>query len=143
MIQQNLPPSVSTRAKTFKHTFIRCFLLSAMVSIICSNPLLAQQTTITGKVTGENNDALPGVTVLIKGTTNGTATDANGNYSLTAPEANGTLVVSFVGYVTQEQAINSRTVINVSLVPDAKALQEVVVVGYGTQRSGPGACFYG
>jgi TonB-dependent SusC/RagA subfamily outer membrane receptor len=72
--------------------------------------------------------------VLVKGTTNGTTTDVNGNFSLPAPAGgNGTLVVSFVGFLTQEVAINNRTTLNVKLAPDVKALEEVVVVGYGTK----------
>jgi len=100
----------------------------------CNSYIYAQAGNISGKVTGENGEGLPGVTVLIKGTTNGTATDASGNFSLSAPASGGTLVVSFVGYLTQELPIGNRTTINVALAPDAKALEEVVVVGYGTQR---------
>jgi len=88
--------------------------------------------TITGKVTDEKGESLPGVTILEKGTTNGTATDINGTYSLTTTNDNATLIVSYVGYQTQEIGINNRTSINVKLVPDAKTLSEVVVVGYGT-----------
>ncbi|GEO06052.1 SusC/RagA family TonB-linked outer membrane protein [Adhaeribacter aerolatus] len=76
---------------------------------------------------------MPGVTVLVKGTTNGTATDATGAYSLNVPGGTGTLVVSFVGYQTKEVAINNQSSINITLAPDAKALEEVVVVGYGSQ----------
>jgi TonB-dependent starch-binding outer membrane protein SusC len=92
----------------------------------------AQGLNLKGKITDENGGGLPGVTVLLKGTTNGTATDAEGNYALAVPNANGTLVVTFIGYTTQEVPINNRTSLNVSLKPDAKALQEVVVIGYGT-----------
>lgn len=94
----------------------------------------AQATTLTGKVTDENGDGLPGVTVLLKGTTRGTTTDAMGNFSLAVPDANGTLIFSFIGYTPQEVAINNKSTFNVSLRPDAKALEEVVVVGYGTQK---------
>lgn len=87
-----------------------------------------------GKITDDKNEVLPGVTVLIKGTNIGTTTDVNGSYSIPVPGGNNTLLVSYIGYQTQEIAINSRTEINVSLIPDAKALEEVVVVGYGTQR---------
>ncbi|KAA5546420.1 SusC/RagA family TonB-linked outer membrane protein [Adhaeribacter rhizoryzae] len=94
------------------------------------------EVTIQGKVTGEANDALPGVTVQVKGTTTGTSTGVDGSYSLTVPDGNATLVFSYVGYTTQEVAINNRTTLNVTLRPDAKALEEVVVVGYGTQKKG-------
>lgn len=88
---------------------------------------------VTGKVTDEKDQSpLPGVSVIIKGTTTGTTTDGEGNYSLTIPDDNAVLVFSFIGYVNQEIAVNTRTKIDVSLVSDVKELSEVVVVGYGT-----------
>jgi len=96
--------------------------------------VLAQGVVVTGKVSGEAGEALPGVTVLLKGTNNGTATDASGSYSLTVPNSTGTLVFSFIGYTQQEVPIDNRTTVNVTLATDAKALEEVVVIGYGTQR---------
>lgn len=93
-----------------------------------------QDVALTGKVVNENGEALPGVTVVLKGTTIGTSTDINGNFSLSVPQSGGTLVLSFIGYTTREVAIGNRTTFNISLSPDTKALQEVVVVGYGTQR---------
>jgi TonB-linked SusC/RagA family outer membrane protein len=90
--------------------------------------------TVKGQVTDENG-VLPGVNVKLKGSqATGTATDINGNYTLSIPDGTGTLVFSFVGYVTQEVAVGGRGVVNVSLVPNAKALNEVVVIGYGTQK---------
>lgn len=88
---------------------------------------------ISGKVTDEKGDALPGVTVLLKGSTVGTTTNANGEYTLATPQQSGTLIFSFIGYITREVPIGNTTVINVTLLADAKALEEVVVVGYGTQ----------
>jgi len=88
---------------------------------------------IAGRVTQANGVALPGVTVVVKGTTNGISTDANGNFSLEVPEG-ATLTFSFVGYVTQEVAVNGQTTLNITLKEDTKALDEVVVVGYGTVR---------
>ncbi|PAW94481.1 hypothetical protein CKK33_13675 [Mucilaginibacter sp. MD40] len=88
-------------------------------------------------VTGTVSDAkgpIPGVNVKLKGTTIGTTTDATGKYRLNVPDANGTLIFSFLGYTTQEIAIANRTVINVTLAEEQKSLNEVVVVGYGTQR---------
>ncbi|MGV3503228.1 MAG: SusC/RagA family TonB-linked outer membrane protein [Adhaeribacter sp.] len=94
------------------------------------------QGTITGSITSESGEPLPGVTIVEKGTSNGTATDVAGKYSLQASGSDPILVVSYIGYGTQELKVGSRTTINVSLKPDAKALEEVVVVGYGQQRRG-------
>jgi TonB-linked SusC/RagA family outer membrane protein len=91
---------------------------------------------IAGKVSDENSQPMPGVNVLIKGTTIGTSTDSQGIYKLSVPDENasGTLVFSFIGYLSEEVAINNQTIIDMSLVPDLMTLQEVVVVGYGEQR---------
>ncbi|WP_345158945.1 TonB-dependent receptor [Pontibacter saemangeumensis] len=89
---------------------------------------------ITGKVVSSSGDALPGVTVLLKGTTRGTATGADGTFSIEVPEQAGTLVFSFVGSTSVERAFTGPTTMNVTLEDDTKALQEVVVVGYGTQK---------
>ncbi|QJD78934.1 SusC/RagA family TonB-linked outer membrane protein [Spirosoma rhododendri] len=95
---------------------------------------VAQDGTISGRVTSsDDGSGLPGVTVQVRGANRGTTTDANGNYRLTATSAN-TLVFSFIGYVTQEAAVDNRSVINVSLVGDSQQLSEVVVIGYGTQQ---------
>ncbi|OGX90552.1 SusC/RagA family TonB-linked outer membrane protein [Hymenobacter coccineus] len=92
--------------------------------------------TVTGRVTQANGDGLPGVTVLVKGTAQGVSTNANGEFTLDAPEG-GTLVFSYVGFVRQEVAVSSaRNPLNVTLVADVAALNEVVVVGYGTQERG-------
>ncbi|MCC9167369.1 SusC/RagA family TonB-linked outer membrane protein [Pontibacter harenae] len=91
--------------------------------------------TVTGRVTDETGMGVPGVTVLLKGTTTAAPTDLDGNYSINVPNGTGTLVYSFLGYQTQEIPINNRTTINVNFKTDAKALDEVVVVGYGTQRA--------
>ncbi len=94
----------------------------------------AQGITVQGKVTDENGMGLPGVTVLLKGSTIAAPTSTDGSYTLNVPNGNGTLVFSFIGYSQQSVAINNRTNINVQLTTDAKALEEVVVVGYGTQK---------
>jgi TonB-linked SusC/RagA family outer membrane protein len=90
--------------------------------------------TVTGRVTDETGGGVPGVTVVLKGTTRGASTDDQGNFSLSVPDGTGTLVVSSIGFVSQEVPINNQTSIKVSLRSDTKALEEVVVVGYGTQR---------
>jgi TonB-dependent starch-binding outer membrane protein SusC len=112
------------------------YLLLFMLTFIAFEWASAQGVTIQGKVTDEKDTALPGVTVLLKGTTNGTATGADGSFALPVPSGNGTLVVSFIGYTTQEVAINNRSTVNIRLAPDAKALEEVVVVGYGEKEKG-------
>jgi TonB-linked SusC/RagA family outer membrane protein len=94
----------------------------------------AQGTTVRGRITGDAGEGLPGVTVVLKGTTVGTSADVEGNYSLDVPNLNGILVFSFIGYQSQEVPINNRSTINVSLATDKTALDEVVVVGYGEQR---------
>ena len=93
-----------------------------------------QERTISGVITsGEDGSTLPGVTVLVKGTTNGTITDIDGNYKISVPE-DATLVVSFVGFKTEEFPVGTRSSIDVTLDIDISTLEEVVVVGYGTQK---------
>lgn len=90
---------------------------------------------LTGTVTDENNAGLPGVSVVLKGTPRGTTTNAEGQFQLEVPDAGSpTLVFSFVGYVSQEVAVGNQSTIKLSLVPESKALNEVVVVGYGVQK---------
>lgn len=90
--------------------------------------------TVSGKVISDAGEALPGVSVVIKGTTTGTVTDVNGNFSLNVPNNTATLVFSFVGFQTKEVPVNNQSTLNVTLATDVQALSEVVVVGYGTQR---------
>lgn len=90
--------------------------------------------SVRGKVTDEKGEALPGVNLVVKGTQQGTTTDAEGFYVLNVADENSVLVVSFVGYVSREIKVGNRSTIDVSLVVDEKGLEEVVVVGYGTQK---------
>ena len=90
--------------------------------------------SVSGTITSETGDAMPGVNVLEKGTTNGAVTDANGKYTLIATNGDAVLVFSFIGYTPQEVSIGNRAVIDLSMKPDLTTLQEVVVVGYGTQQ---------
>lgn len=89
--------------------------------------------TVTGKVLDENNQPLPGATVLVEGTTIGTVTDVEGNFSLTVPD-NATLLISYIGYTAQRMAVGQQSVITVSLEVDSTALDEVLVIGYGTVK---------
>ena len=105
--------------------FIVCLLCSFSIAI-------AQDVTVKGEVKDEQGLPLPGVSVKVKGSSQGAMTNANGVYALTAP-ANATLTFSFIGYKTVEEVIKARTAINVTLSEDNNQLNEVVVVGYGTQ----------
>lgn len=96
-----------------------------------SSTLVAQ--TVKGKITDEKGSPLPGVSVLVKGTQNGVVSDVDGGYTLTV-DKNSTLVFSYIGFLSKEEAVNGRSSLDISLEPDTKALGEVVVVGYGTQK---------
>ena len=103
----------------------------------CAMLSFAQGQTVTGKViSSEDDQGLPGTNVLIKGTTSGTVTDSDGNYTieLTGNDGDGTLVFSSIGYTTIEEPINGRSIINVSMVQDITQLTEIVVIGYGTVK---------
>ncbi|RKR14373.1 TonB-linked SusC/RagA family outer membrane protein [Maribacter vaceletii] len=110
----------------------RTFLL-ALFWIASSSLGLAQDSTISGTVNDNTGQPLPGANVLVKGTTNGTQTDFDGNFTLNAP-SNGTISVSYIGFVTQDVAINNQSTFTITLEEDASQLDEVVVVGYGSQK---------
>ena len=101
----------------------------AMTGVL-AKPRLAD-VTIRGRITDEKNEALPGVNVVLKGSGRGTVTDADGDYTLTVPDGNSVLVFSFLGYKTQEVAVNQRTTLNLKLAAEDKTLDEIVVVGFG------------
>jgi len=107
-------------------------IFTLLILFALSFSVLAQNRLITGKVTDAGGIGLPGVSIVIKGTTNGTITDINGTYQLSVSQ--GALVFSYIGFVTQEIAVLNQSVIDVVLAEDAKLLEEVVVVGYGTQK---------
>src|SRR5690606_12469069 len=90
--------------------------------------------TVSGTVTDDQGQPLPGASVILQGSTTGVQTDFDGNYTLDGLPANGVLVFSYIGFVTQEIPIGNRTAIDVGLQEDLQQLDEVVVVGYGTQR---------
>ncbi|MEX1240835.1 MAG: SusC/RagA family TonB-linked outer membrane protein, partial [Cyclobacteriaceae bacterium] len=92
------------------------------------------QQTISGKVTENAGAGIPGVNVIVENTTTGTTTDVDGRYTLSVGEENAALVFSFIGYKTQRIVVGSQTTIDVLMAPDLATLQEVVVVGYGTQQ---------
>jgi TonB-dependent starch-binding outer membrane protein SusC len=116
-----------TMNRTVRIMLVMGFLLALVY------PGTAQDTLVTGKVTDQDGSPLPGVNILIKGSTSGTTTDIEGKYSLQVAPG-GTLVFSFIGYSSQEIATDGRTDIVVVMAPDMTTLNEVVVIGYGTQE---------
>ncbi len=108
--------------------------LLALLILMSSFAVYAQELQVKGVVTSsDDGQPIPGVSVVVRGTTNGNITNIDGNYTLNVP-VNATLVFSFVGMKTQEIQVNTRTVINVTLAPEQTDIDEVVVVGYGTQK---------
>jgi hypothetical protein len=105
-----------------------------MLLFLASTLVYAQRITITGTVSDEKGAPLPGSTVQLKGTTTGGLTDLNGKYSVEVPGSNSILVFSFVGYAPKEVQVLNQSVINVSLKEDVQGLEEVIVVGYSTQK---------
>ena len=103
-------------------------------TILPSDLLDPQQQAVSGRITDENGVGLPGVNILVKGTTTGTVTDVEGNYRLVVPANAEILVVSSIGYLTEEIPIGNQNVINLSLTPDVKTLTEVVVTAFGLER---------
>ncbi len=112
-------------------SFVFAFLICAMLT----SSAFAQSRTVKGKITAsEDGSALPGVNIIIKGTSTGTTTDVEGNYSINAPSGDAILVFSFIGFLNQEIAIGNQSTIDVKLVSDVRALSEIVVVGYGESK---------
>ncbi len=106
-----------------------------LLMIACLSFSFAQaQTTVRGNVVDETGSAMPGVNIVVKNTAQGTTTDAEGNYVISASDGSQTLVFSFIGYAAVEEVIGNRSNINVSMQLDAAQLSEVVVIGYGVQR---------
>jgi len=104
-------------------------------SIPTNTPFQQSERIITGKVIdGEGGSVLPGVTVLIKGTSTGAVTDTDGNFRLTLVQDTATLIFSFIGYATQEIQVTDQTTLNIELLPSVTTVEEVVVVGYGTKK---------
>jgi TonB-dependent starch-binding outer membrane protein SusC len=114
-----------------KNNLVKRLLFAAFLLVI-SNIMYAQKI-ISGKIVDEAGMNLPGVNVLEKSTVNGTITDLDGNYRLEVQDK-ATIIFSFIGYLKVEVPVNGRTIINITMEPDATKLDEVVVVGYGTQK---------
>jgi len=146
IFQNNLPRLRKGQMSRHKH-FFRSLQLISFVLVFCNPIMMAddsnsfsdaavvqQQVTITGTVSDIYGEPLPGVSILIKGTSQGTATDANGAFSLSVPDRNATLIFSFVGFARQEIAVGTQNVLNVTLAEDTQLMEEVVVIGYGTVK---------
>src|SRR5690554_1723992 len=108
-----------------------CFLM--LMSLLPAQGLMAQHL-VSGKVINTSGESIVGVNIVEKGTTNGVITDVDGNYSINVSNSNATLNFSFIGFENQEVLVNDRHLINVTLKESLAELDEVVVVGYGTQR---------
>lgn len=122
-----------------KKNFLARFSTAKKIAVLCSlifsySQLNAQQRTVTGSVTDNDGIVLPGVNIQIKGTTKGAVSDVNGIYSLEVPSSESVLVFSFIGYNTEEIQVLNQTKIDVVLIPSLEALEEVVVVGYGSMK---------
>ncbi|TDB59849.1 SusC/RagA family TonB-linked outer membrane protein [Arundinibacter roseus] len=115
------------------HVGITRLWQTVLALLISAGMVMAQEITVTGVVTDASGSGMPGVAVTVKGTSRGANTDVDGRFSVSAP-GSATLVFSFVGYVAQEIPVNNRSTIDIKLAEDTKALEEVVVVGYGTQK---------
>ncbi len=116
-----------------QNKLLRLTFLICLAAVMSTTMLFAQQRTVTGKVVDDNNAALPGASVVVKGTTIGTATDLNGNFSLQVPSEATTLVITFVGMDTKEVPVTAGP-INVTMTMSAEEVDAVVVIGYGTIR---------
>lgn len=119
-------------AKKTKMPYGFFMLLLFFTFLLNVQNIYSQDRTITGTLTDESGMPLPGASVLVKGTTNGTQTDFDGNYSISVSDDNATLVFSFVGFASVEQSAQGNSVINISLQEDTSNLDEVVVIGYGS-----------
>ncbi|MDR0712811.1 MAG: TonB-dependent receptor [Bacteroidales bacterium] len=132
--------------KKFHHQILframRFFAVSALIVLATHRyatgnerqPERRQGITVAGTVTDENDTPLPGVNVVLKGTVTGVVTDTNGKYAISVPDGNAVLIFSFVGYARQEVIVGDQALINIVLTEDVRRLEEVVVIGYGTQK---------
>ena len=116
--------------------FTLCWVRGALGTLlaVCFALTAVAQTRVSGTVTSiESDEALPGVNVVVKGTTIGTVTDIEGNYNVDVPEDQNVLQFSFIGFTAEEVEVNGQSTLNVAMAPDIQSLQEVVVTGFGTQ----------
>ena len=127
--------SFTNDLSTIRRSVLRLGLASWLMALCCTVNVMAQDRTISGTVTGEESgEALPGVNVVVKGTTQGTVTDIEGTYRLNVPEDAETLTFTFIGMESKEVEIGDQSVVNVDMTEDAQQLSEVVVTGLGMER---------
>ncbi|WP_276496760.1 TonB-dependent receptor [Pontibacter litorisediminis] len=144
LLQKAQPVTLDLKNATLERVLTACFQGQPLTYSLVENTIVVKpaeagpqrqaEVTVTGKVTDKDGVGLPGVTVVLKGTNKGAPTDSEGNFTITVPDGNGTLVFSYIGFQTQEVEINGRSSISVTLSEDTKSLEEVVIVGYGTQK---------
>ncbi len=108
--------------------------LTAVILLVLTSVGLAQERVVSGTVTDETGGSMPGVNVLVKGSTTGTASDSDGNFKISIPNDDATLIFTFVGYASSEIIVGSKSVVNVQLTPDVQTLTELVVTGYAVQE---------
>ncbi|HEY5825247.1 MAG TPA: SusC/RagA family TonB-linked outer membrane protein, partial [Cyclobacteriaceae bacterium] len=117
-----------------KQIILKPVLRSTEIISDVEGSLIPQSILVTGQIVDTDGQALPGTNILVKGTSNGTTTDVDGKFSLNVENEDAVLVISFIGYLSQEIRVGSQTNITVTMEADVQSLSEVVVVGYGTQR---------
>jgi TonB-linked SusC/RagA family outer membrane protein len=128
--QNEVNTLISGKVQSAKIIAIALFSLAGLIFSLTAS---AQNITVKGRITNETGQAVPSASVTVKGTTTGTTTNAEGNFEISAP-SNATLIVSSVGYAAKEISVGGQTTLNVRLGTSSTDLEQVVVVGYGTQR---------
>ena len=144
MLSSAKPVSLSFKNSLIDDVLERCFENQSLTYTINQNTVIVklkpvismQEVVVKGKVNDQAGLGLPGVTIKVKGSKTGTVSNSDGSFSIKLPAADLTLVFSYLGFATQEVALNGRTELNVVLLPKPSSLDEIVVVGYGTQRKG-------
>lgn len=121
-----------------KRLIATCVFLLMATSVVCAASINVAPLdfTVSGKINDEHGEAIPGVNIIVKGTSTGTTSDSNGGYAINVPGEDAVLVFSFIGYTSQDVSVQGRTSIDVTLSPDITTLGEVVVIGYGKQEKG-------
>ena len=139
-ISKLLAPIFKSRNLNFEITADKNIIIKEALNIeakekpIEAKEKAVQEIKVSGKITDENNQPIPGASILVKGTQIATQTDLDGKYLIKVPSNESVLVVSFIGYGTKEIKINNQSVINFQLLPETAKLEEVVVVGYGSSK---------